>query len=316
MEHFSAFVPAILAGLGLFLAGAANIVLLRRRLVWRALATVAALGIALGTAAGFHSAEILGNTARVLAIGMVPFILLGSDRLIRALRAAFVMAGRPLVRCTLLTVAGIGLAIGSIAALDRAEREPADIDPAEFQNVRGRAQTTPSLREKGLTDRGTSITLQEAASPRDAQLLADIEEQVLTAASLRDSVIRVGPANDRCNCHGWVFTGGRYSVRGGEVDVILHDNNYQEQSQPKPGDLVVYRAAEGTVRHTAVVQYITEGEPVLVKGKWGNFGIFTHPVDQSPYGVEFTFYRSPRAGHLISIVPNSRNELPPTVVTE
>jgi hypothetical protein len=158
--------------------------------------------------------------------------------------------------------------------------------------------------------------LQEATSPREAQQLAGIEERILAAGALRDAVIRVGPADDRSNCHGWIFTGGRYVVRGADVHAILRDNRYQEQSQPRPGDLVVYRNADGSVCHTALVQYITEREPVLVKGKWGNLGIFTHPVDQSPYGVEFAFYRSPRAGHLINIVSVSGDDPPPTVVTE
>jgi len=185
-----------------------------------------------------------------------------------------------------------------------------------MQIVHGRAQTAPSAREKAWTDRGTSIALQEALAPREAQQLADIEERYLYAGSLRESMIRVGHADDRCNCHGWVFTGGRYTVRGADVDLILRDNNYREQSQPRPGDLVIYRDSSGSVSHSAIVQYITDGEPVLVKGKWGNLGTFTHPVDRSPYGVEFTFYRSPRSGHHVTTAPASSGENGPTVTTE
>jgi hypothetical protein len=44
---------------------------------------------------------------------------------------------------------------------------------------------------------------------------------------------------------------------------------------------------------------VAEGQPVLVESKWGNLGVFLHPADKTPYGTEFTFYRSARSGHLL-----------------
>ena len=64
------------------------------------------------------------------------------------------------------------------------------------------------------------------------------------------------------------------------------------------GDLVVYRQGS-TISHTAVVRYVTEGQPVLVEGKWGTLGVYLHPADKSFYGTEFTFHRSGRSGHLL-----------------
>jgi hypothetical protein len=99
--------------------------------------------------------------------------------------------------------------------------------------------------------------------------------------------------------------------------LILSDNNYCQENTPRPGDLVVYRSAAGSsITHTAVVQYVTDGEPVLVRSKWGSLGIFTHPVNKSPYGTEFTFHRSPRGGHLLVLSPFSSSELPQTPATD
>ena len=127
----------------------------------------------------------------------------------------------------------------------------------------------------------------------------EVEERFLQNSQLSYQVMRQGGADDHSNCHGWVFTGGRYLLSGDDVDLILKENKYLEQHEPRPGDLVVYRSS-GVVLHTAIVQYVTEGQPVLVQGKWGNLGVYLHPVEKSPYGSEFTYYRSIRTGHLLA----------------
>ena len=111
-------------------------------------------------------------------------------------------------------------------------------------------------------------------------------------------MIREGQADERSNCHGWVFAGGRYILSGDDVDLILTENQYSKQQHPQPGDLAVYRN-NGAIAHTAVVVYVTQGQPVMVRGKWGNLGVFLHPADKSPYGTDYTFYRSQRSGHLL-----------------
>jgi hypothetical protein len=57
---------------------------------------------------------------------------------------------------------------------------------------------------------------------------------------------------------------------------------------------------QGEITHTAVVRYITPGQPVLVEGKWGNLSVFLHPVEKSTYGTEYVYYRSGRVGHLLN----------------
>jgi hypothetical protein len=56
----------------------------------------------------------------------------------------------------------------------------------------------------------------------------------------------------------------------------------------------------GQIAHTAVVRYVTEGQPVIVEGKWGPFGVFLHAADRSIYGTDYTFHRSPRHGHILA----------------
>jgi hypothetical protein len=101
-----------------------------------------------------------------------------------------------------------------------------------------------------------------------------------------------------------VFANGRYGINGTEVDTILTDNGYQPVTAPRPGDLAIYRHPDGKPSHTALVRYVSEDQPVLVEGKWGWMGVYLHAVDQSIYGTEFRYYRSPRAGHLLRLASN------------
>src|SRR5262249_16159325 len=106
-------------------------------------------------------------------------------------------------------------------------------------------------------------------------------------------------ATEQSNCHGWIFTAGKFNIPGDEVELILKENGYQPISDPHPSDLVVYRTRQG-VAHTAIVRSVTEGHPVFVERKWGNLGLFLHPVDKSVYGPGYPFYRSHRLGHLLA----------------
>ena len=296
MDHFSAFFPAFCAGLGLFLAGAANLALLRRSLALRTLTTVASICIALAIAAELEPAETLIRTAQLLALAMIPFVLLASGRLVRALKALVSAIGRPVVRYASLTSLGVGLAIGSVIVFEHTDERLHDQTTIDLDEIHSRTATAPSILEKGVTDYGTQIALHESTSPRDLQQLSETEARSFANSGLKEMVIRFAPADDRSNCHGWVFTSGRYHLRGNDVAVILGENGYREKSRPQLGDLVIYRMADGSITHTGVVQYITDSEPVLVRSKWGNLGVFTHPVDQSPYGAAFGYYRSPRSG--------------------
>jgi hypothetical protein len=39
---------------------------------------------------------------------------------------------------------------------------------------------------------------------------------------------------------------------------------------------------------------------VIVEGKWGTMGVFSHAVDKSCYGTDYKYYRSGRPGHILA----------------
>ena len=299
MVEITQYFPAICAGLGLFLAGAANLILLRKHIAVRAIATLLSVGGALAAASLLESRDAIADTAQLLAITLIPFFLLSSRRALASAAALVAATGRPAVRFGLLAVAGFGTAIGSIVVYERAEETALNDTMSELELIHSQVPSAPSEKVIGRTDRGTKIELRESIAARDSQVLSDLESRYLRNSHLEMAVIRNGEADDKSNCHGWVFTGGQFLVSGSEIDVILKENNYRTQHDPQSGDLVIYRSS-GMVIHTAVVQYVMEGQPVLVRGKWGNLGVFLHPAGQSPYGTDFSYYRSPRRGHMLA----------------
>ncbi len=107
------------------------------------------------------------------------------------------------------------------------------------------------------------------------------------------------------NCHGWVFTGGKYFVLGGTVEMILDDNGYLLTQAPRTGDLVIHRSRTSEIQHTGLVRGVLDDGTVLEESKWGAAGgRFLHHPDSQPYGAA-TYYRSPRQGHLLTITPGS-----------
>lgn len=113
--------------------------------------------------------------------------------------------------------------------------------------------------------------------------------------------IVTGPNDPRANCHGWVFTGGRYYVDGKLVDAILHDNRYERVAEPEASDLVVWRDALGIPVHTGIVKAVGQDGFVLVESKWGHTGRYLHEPHHPGYSKDFAYYRSPRSGHLLHI---------------
>jgi hypothetical protein len=147
------------------------------------------------------------------------------------------------------------------------------------------------------TDRGRPVRAytQAGATPLGEEILAR-EEAALSPQFQTTGVVRLAPPSGVCNCHGWVFTGGRYWMRGADVSVILEDNGYEAVSAPQSGDLVVYRDGQGRITHTGMVLAVAEGGTTVVESKWGDLGLYLHPAEFLRYGTPH-FYRSPRTGH-------------------
>jgi hypothetical protein len=296
-DYMTWFLPLACAGLGLCLVGVLNLVLSGSRPVVRLSATLAVLAIPLAVAAMLDLPHVLAQTAAFLGVALLACLVLCTRRVVSGAAAAFASLRWPAIRFGLATTAGVVMIVASVVAYEHADKAAMDADTAEMELVGG-TSTRPS-RHTSTTDRGTPIVLREPTELRDADHLAAGEAKVLGSVNHGGHVIRNGPPSDGSNCHGWVFTGGRFLLTDGDVERILKENGYEEVEHPRTGDVVVYRAGSG-ITHTAVVRYVTEGQPVMVEGKWGAFSVFLHPADRSIYGTDYTFHRSPRPGHLLA----------------
>ena len=97
--------------------------------------------------------------------------------------------------------------------------------------------------------------------------------------------------DSRANCHGWVFTGGQYLLTKDCVETILADNDYQVVTQPRPGDVIVYRDAFNVILHTGLVQLALDDGLVLIESKWGIDERYLHLPEDQVYSRLFKYYR-------------------------
>jgi cell wall-associated NlpC family hydrolase len=174
-----------------------------------------------------------------------------------------------------------------------------------------------SVRENVVaqTDRGTAIVVRAPQSERSQADIDIPESRLLRERGYEENIFRRAAATDQSNCHGWVFTGGQYWLNGESVEQILADNNYTEVTDPRPGDVVIYRNERG-ISHTGIVRYVAKGQIPLVESKWAWMGVFLHPVDKSPYDKDYTFYRSPRNGHVVAGIPQPTVQAAPADITD
>jgi hypothetical protein len=169
----------------------------------------------------------------------------------------------------------------------------ADPDAPGWPELIARYDLREISRGTVVTDRGTPIPVHVAHRPsagRDSSPNAVVDRLRRSA-----DLVRLSSPGGECDCHGWVFLGGRAWLLGDAVETILDDNGYRLVTSPRPGDLVIYRAG-GQVSHSGVVAGLTaDGEP-LVESVWGDQGRFAHRAEVSGYGPH-QFYRSDRPGH-------------------
>jgi hypothetical protein len=299
VEHVERFYALFFAGLGLLLVGATNA-------LWRglgdrgraALALLAGGAVVGGVWAWEPSPRVVSLAAAVVGAGTAACLLAGSSWLAAAAARAAAVVRRPAGRWGLLGAAGLVCLVGSVAQYQREDDRIIETGMRDLDIITRVPETAAVAR--AATDQGSEIALKRPVDPSPAGEVQSSERRVLDLSPYRDAVVRRAPAADGTNCHGWVFAAGRFWIGGTQVPTILKDNGYLEVSEPRPGDLAVYRGSDGTVSHSAVVRYVTPGMPVLVEGKWGWMGVFLHPVEQSAYGADYTYYRSPRPGHTLA----------------
>jgi hypothetical protein len=163
-------------------------------------------------------------------------------------------------------------------------------------------QDHPVESWEAKTDRGRNIPLFhfDLHAPVEAA-----EAVILAEAQYQQRVIRLSQNDPAANCHGWVFTGGQFGIRNADVPAILADNGYAVVSIPAAGDLAVYSNA-GQTTHSGIVRVVEPDGLVLIESKWGPFGTFLHPLGTQPFSGICTFYRSPRAGHMLQLRPRGQ----------
>jgi hypothetical protein len=176
------------------------------------------------------------------------------------------------------------LAAHVLSALDRQPAQQA----VDLEDV-------PVRATQAFTDNGRAISLFhfKMYSTND-----EVERFMRSTEKERSQIIRLMEANPASNCHGWIFTGGRYGIRDSEVWSIVADNAYMEVTEPQEGDLAVYMTGN-QIRHSGLVRMASKHAPVLVESKWGPFGVYLHAVEQQPFAGTCKFFRSPRRDHLL-----------------
>jgi cell wall-associated NlpC family hydrolase len=92
------------------------------------------------------------------------------------------------------------------------------------------------------------------------------------------------------------------------VDTILADNGYLPVEHAQAGDLIICRTESGVPSHTGIVRFVGDDGMVLVESKWGPLGVFLHTPETQPYEQQFGFWRSPRSGHRLRILPEMSAE--------
>jgi hypothetical protein len=150
------------------------------------------------------------------------------------------------------------------------------------------------------TDAGRPISLGAPDRPRAPPERAEAARRLLGALGFAGRVTRERPPSDASNCHGWVFAAGRYRVHPMFVTDIPPDNGYRPAARPRPGGVVVYYGGpHRAVWHSGVVREVGPGG-VTVESKWNWMGVYRHDVNDSPYGTDYVFPRTPRPGHVLA----------------
>jgi hypothetical protein len=203
------------------------------------------------------------------------------------------------VQAAVLAIAGTAGLVGSVARYESGYEAELDADMAALAEVTWKPPLGTATGAAATTDTGRAVELLQpkvSRSPAEARLA---ESRTLANLGTAERMIRLQPPTDVCNCHGWVFAGGRYWIGPEDVEHILTDNGYNPVSDPRPGDVVIYRDGRMIV-HTGLVRTGGAGAPVLVESKWGWMGVFLHRPEDTCYGSNYTFYRGPHDSHTIA----------------
>ena len=174
----------------------------------------------------------------------------------------------------LMQIAVAGVAVRSFQSALAATKGPSFTMDLELEGIQGEAL---------VTDRGRIVPVFRVKD----NLSSDTAEEWQFPAT------DVAAEAMHSNCHGWVFTRGRYIVNTRGVEMILADNGYEVVTSPRPGDVIVYRDAAGTIVHSGLVRAAERGQ-VWVESKWGVGQRYVHQPEDQSYSTSFAYYRTTR----------------------
>ena len=241
LDHFDRLFLLVAVGVGLVLVAGVNLVAgtrTRRRAVLGAVAGVAVCGAVVVTLSALTRGELSARAAVLLGGAGVAVTLASA-----LLRSAWFHRRAATAAVALWAFLAVGGAVLATTAVIRFERDDAALAESNARAFESElvCQPTeqPTARTHALTDCGTPITLKKPF--QNTKNRHNGEGGILHDAKLTDQMIRRGAASDASNCHGWVFTGGRFLLYLEDVEVILRENGYAEVPEPQPGDLVIYR---------------------------------------------------------------------------
>ena len=120
---------------------------------------------------------------------------------------------------------------------------------------------------------------------QDAVASMDARKDIMLAN--RPSV-RVRSLSSVYNCMGMVFANRRTWVDPEHLPMILEDDGYRlvaNEQELQPGDVVVYRDADGEVSHVGIVTEVRTNPreaslEVFVMSQWGESGEYFHRANE------------------------------------
>ena len=306
----------VISGVGLFLLGILNLACRNRRPV---LSLAAHAMIFASAAAGVFALdstpEMIFGVIGLLTTATLFTRVTASSCFHRLLISLVSCTRKPAFQAGMMALGGVALIGYGMYRFERDTDQTMDIDNAFLEQVVWKPNLHPVVGTVAVTDKGHQVSLQTTDEIRTSEEMAEMENTVLDQLTNNRNLIRVCGPDDRTNCHGWVFTGGRNWLSTDNVESILEDNGYRPVSTPAVGDLAIFRDANSkAITHTALVR-IVSGEPPVVESKWGWMGVFLHAVDQSCYGTCFTYYHSDRNGHLLAGLGLEKTPVIPTFPT-
>ncbi len=277
---------------------------------------IRAVGIGLTVLSGvlivLLGAELLGDADRVANLALRPwhrFWAVATMFVAGMLIALAATLGRNSGGRLLQVIAPVSLLIVSIgmvgASMWRIEK-PLLNDLAQSKLMQDTVSNLPApgISSDGkfaLTDRGRKIPLEQCIATEE--LMEESEAERRIPADFKAKVILDDAEPSPSNCHGWVFTDGRYLIRGRYVDSLLDDNGYQIVADAHVGDIIIYRDAAGEPIHTGLVKATGDNGFVLIESKWGALDIYLHLPQDQVYSQGYAYYRSPRDGHVLKGLP-------------